>query len=254
MMSFIEMNFVELVILVVSAFLLGAIALWKRKSPAKLRNIPALAQLSHMLGLSVEDGTRLHISLGSGNLLDMRGGSALAGLAMLRHIAERTSVSDSPPVASAGDPLLGMLSQDTLQTGYKAANAAELYSHNTGRVAGLSPFGYAAGAMHISPNENVSANIMIGHFGPEAALIADAAERGNAAIIGASDNLAGQSVLFANTQDALVGEELFAAGAYLGAGASHTASLTLQDLFRWLIILALLGGAAAKLVISMGIM
>ena len=247
------MGFLELIIFAVSAILLGVITLWKRKAPAKLREIPALAQLYRMLGLSVEDGTRLHVSLGSGSLLEGHGGSALAGLAMLRHVAERTSVGDAPPLASAGDPMLGLLSQDTLQSGYKAAGAADLYSHNTGRVAGLTPFGYAAGAMHISPNENVSANIVIGHFGSEVALIADAAERGNAAVIGASDNLAGQAVLFANTQEALVGEELFAAGAYLGAGASHVAGLTLQDIFRWLIILALLGGAAAKLVSSIGV-
>ncbi len=246
------MNFIELGILAVAAILLGAITLWKRRSPAKLRDIPALARLQRILGLSVEDGTRLHVSLGSGNLLDMRGGSALAGFAALRYIAERTSVSDAPPVASAGDSVLGMLSQDTLQAGYNAAGAGDLYSHTTGRVAGLSPFGYAAGAMHIPQNENVSANLMIGHFGPEVALLADAAERESAVLIGASDNLAGQAVLFASTQDALIGEELFATGAYLGAGASHAAGLTVQDIFRWLVILALLGGAAAKFVVSMG--
>ena len=237
---------IELIILVFSAFLLFVITLWKRKSPAKLREIPALAQLYRMLGLSVEDGTRLHISLGSGSLMDMRGGSALAGLAMLRHITEHTSVSDKPPVASAGDPVLGLLSQDTLQAGYQAAGVEELYSPTAGRVTGLSPFGYAAGAMHIPQYENVSVNIMIGHFGPEVALLTDAAERENVTIIGASDNLAGQAVLFANTQDALIGEELFSAGAYLGAGASHAASITVQDILRWIIIIALLVGAVFK--------
>jgi hypothetical protein len=237
---------VELAVLVLSALLLGGITFWKRKSPARLRDIPALTQLYRMLGVSVEDGTRLHVSLGYGNLLDMRGGSALAGLSMLRRIAERASVGDAPPVASAGDSLLGLLSQDTLQAGYKNVGAADLYSHTTGRVTGVSPFGYAAGAMRISPDENVSANILIGHFGPEVALLADAADRGNAAVIGASDNLAGQAVLFASTQNPLVGEELFATGAYLGAGASHAASLTLQDIFRWVIILILIGGAFAR--------
>ncbi len=246
------MSFMELIILSVGAILLGVIGFWKRKSPAKLRDLPALNNLKRILGLSVEDGTRLHVSLGSGSLFDLRGGSALAGLAMLRQIAERTSVSDAPPIASAGNPVLGMLSQDTLQSGYKAAGVGDLFSYNTGRVAGLSPFGYAAGAMHIPQNENVSANIMIGNFGPEAALLTDAAERENAVLVGASDNLAGQAVLFANTQDALVGEELFAAGAYLGAGPLHEASLTLQDVLRWVIILALLGGAAARFVVSMG--
>jgi hypothetical protein len=52
--------------------------------------------------------------------------------------------------------------------------------------------------------------------------------------------------LYAGSQDALIGEELFAAGAYLGAESSHAASLTVQDILRWLVILALLGGAALK--------
>ena len=241
------MKILELAILAVSAILLLTITLWKRKSPAKLRDIPALTRLFRTLGLSVEDGTRLHISLGRGSFLDSRGGSGLAGLAVLRYIAERTSVSDEPAVASAGDPALGLLAQDTLQAGYQAAGVEELYVPTTGSVSGLTPFGYAAGAMNISQNENVSTNIMLGHFGPEAALLAEASDRENITVIGASDDLAGQAVLFANTQDALIGEELFAAGAYLGAGASHTASLTVQDILRWTIIVALLGGAFAKL-------
>lgn len=233
-------------ILIITAFLLLALTAWKKRSPARLRDIPAYTRLIRTLGLSIEDGTRLHISLGHGSLLDGRGGSALAGLAMLRIIAERTSTSDKPAVASAGDPPLGLLTQDTLQAGYQAAGVEELYVPTTGRVTGLSPFSYAAGAMNISKNENVSANILIGHFGPEAALITDTSDREHVTLIGASDNLAGQSVLFASTDEALIGEELFGAGAYLGAGASHTASLTVQDILRWLIILALLGGTAAK--------
>lgn len=238
---------IELIIIAVSALLLFVITLWRRRSPANnLREIPAFTRLYRTLGLSMEDGTRLHISLGRGSLLDAHGGSALAGLAMLRHIIELTSVSDKPSVASAGDPALGLLAQDTLQAGYQAAGVEELYVSTTGRVTGLSPFGFAAGAMNISQNENVSANIMIGHFGSEAALLAEASDRESVVMIGASDDLTGQSVLFANTQDALIGEELFAAGAYLGAGASHLASLTVQDILRWLVILTLLGGAAAK--------
>lgn len=243
----------ELIIIGVSAFLLFVITLWKRRSPANLREIPALTFLYRTLGLSMEDGTRLHISLGQGGLLNARGGSALAGLALLRHIAERTSVSDKPSVASSGDSTLGLLTQDTIQAGYQAAGVEELYVPTTGRVTGLSPFSYAAGAMYISQNEAVSANIMIGHFGAEAALLTEASDRENISIIGASDDLAGQAVLFANTQDALIGEELFATGAYLGAGASHLASLTVQDILRWFIILAILGGVAVKFLTFFGI-
>jgi hypothetical protein len=237
---------VEIGIIGFSAFLLLVISLWKRRSPAKLRELAALTNLYRMIGLSVEDGTRLHISLGHGGLLDASGGAALAGLAALRNIAEKTSVSDRPPVATAGDPALGLLTQDTLQAGYQAAGASELYTPATGRVTGLSPFGFAAGAMHITQNENVSANILIGHFGTEVALLTEASDRENVVVIGASNDLAGQSVLYASSQDVLIGEELFAAGAYIGAGASHAASLSVQDILRWIIVIGLIVGAFFK--------
>jgi hypothetical protein len=235
-----------LLLLLASAFLLLVVTLLKRRSPVHLRDIPAFTRLSRSLGLSVEDGTRMHISLGHGNLLDPRGGSALAGLAMLRVIAERTSASDKPAVASAGEAAIGLLTQDSIQAGYQAAGASDFYIPTTGRVTGLTPFGYAAGAMQIIRDEDVSANVLVGHFGPEIALLTESADRENQTMIGASDNLSGQAVLFASTQDALIGEELFAAGAYLGTGASHAASLVVQDILRWLILLALLGGALAK--------
>ncbi|MCC7117392.1 MAG: hypothetical protein IT310_02615 [Anaerolineales bacterium] len=237
---------IEIAIFAFAAFLLLILTFWKRKSPAVLRELPALARLQRAIGVSVEDGSRLHVSLGQGGLLNAQGGSALAGLAALRIISERTSVSDKPPVASAGDPLLGLLTQDTLQAGYHAAGVDELYAPTSGRITGLGPFGFAAGAMPITANENISANLLLGHFGVEAGLLTEAAERESVQLIGASDNLAGQSILFASAQDALIGEELFAAGAYIGAGPSHTASLTVQDLLRLIVILALLGGAFLK--------
>lgn len=239
---------IALGLLVFAGFLLGVVTLWKRRSPSYLREIPAFSRLIRALGLSIEDGKRLHISLGHGSLLDAQGGSAFAGLALLRKIAERTSVSDMPSIASAGDPALGLLTQDTLQAGYKAAGVEDAYVHTMGRVTGLTPFSYAAGAMHIAQNENVSTNIMVGHFGPEVGLIADSSERISVPLVGASDDLTGQSVLFAASQETLIGEELFASRAYLDADPVHSASLTVQDIFRWLIILALLGGAAAKFV------
>lgn len=235
-----------LLILVGSALLLLALTMWRRRSPGVLREAPAFARLSRALGLSVEEGTRLHIALGHGSLLDPRGAPAFAGLAMLSILAERTAVSDKPAIASAGDPALGLLAQDSIQAGYQAAGARDLYLPTTGRVSGLSPFGYAAGAMQITHDEDVAATVMVGHFGPEAALLTEAADRNHQTVIGGSDNLNGQAVLFASAQDPLIGEEIFAAGAYLGAGASHHASLAVQDTLRWLIILVVLAGAAAK--------
>jgi hypothetical protein len=237
-----------LIVVVIAALLLLAFTALRRRSPAVLRRIEAFERLNRAIGLAVEEGTRLHISLGRGNLLTARGGSALAGLAMLRRLAERTSVSDRPPIATSGDASLSILSQDTLRAGYQAAGADDQYRLHTGRLSGLTPFAYAAGTIPITRDENVSANIVIGDLGAEAALLAEAADRQDAHLIAASDNLSAQSVLYASAQDPLIGEELFASGAYVGAGASHEASLQAQDVLRWLVILAILAGALLKLV------
>ena len=237
---------IALIIFLVAAVLLLAFTFLRRKSPAVFRKIEAHERLNRAVGLAVEGGTRLHVSIGRGNLFTARGGSALAGLAMLRRLSERTSLSDHPPVVTSGDASLAILSQDTLQSGYRAAGAEDQYRFTTGRLTGLTPFAFAAGTIPIMRDEKVSANVIIGDLGPEAALLADAADNENADLIAASDNLAAQSVLYASSQEPLIGEELFAAGAYLGAGKSHEASLQVQDLLRWLIILAILGGAALK--------
>jgi hypothetical protein len=237
-------------LLVVTAILFVGFTFWRRRSStaASLRLIDAYERLNRSVGLAVENGTRLHISLGRGNFFTARGGSALAGLAMLRRLSERTSVSDRPPVVTSGDASLAILSQDSLQSGYQAAGAQDQYRFTTGRLTGLTPFSYAAGALPAIHDENVSANIVIGDLGTESGLLAEAADRENTSLIAASDDLSAQSVFFASSQDPLIGEELYAAGAYVGAGASHEASLYVQDILRWLIILAILLGSLLKLV------
>jgi hypothetical protein len=239
---------IELVLVLFSAVLLLMLTIWKRKSPAKFRSIPAFTRLYHAIDLSIEDGTRLHISIGRGDLLASRAASGFAGLGLVRDVAERSSVSDKPMVATAGDPVLAILSQDTIRTGYEAAGVAELFPPTSGRLGGMSPYGYAAGTMPVVRDENVSANVLIGSFGSEVALLAEAAERENVLTVAATDDLAAQSVLFASAQEPLIGEEVFAASAYLGAHATHTASLTVQDILRWMVILLLLAGSALKLV------
>ena len=234
-------------LMIFAAALLVGLTLWRRRSPGSFRLIDAYERLNRSIGLAVENGTRLHISLGRGNLFTTRGGSALAGLAMLRRLAERTSVSDRPPIVTSGDASLAILSQDTLQSGYRAAGTEDQYRFSTGRLTGLTPFSYAAGTVSTIHDENVSANIFMGDFGTESALLVEASDRENANLIAASDNLSAQAVFYASAQEPLIGEELFAAGAYVGAGASHEASLNVQDILRWLIILAIIIGAGLKI-------
>ena len=104
-----------LALVLFAGILLLVFTVIKRKSPPVFRDIAALARVRRAAGMAVEDGMRLHISLGRGGLLTRNGAAGLAGLALLHQLSEQTSVSDRPPIASSGDPALSILSQDTLK-------------------------------------------------------------------------------------------------------------------------------------------
>jgi len=240
-------------IIFLSAVLMGALVALRRKSPPAFREIPAFTRLRRAIGRVVEDGTRLHVSLGRGALITPQSASAMAGLTLLRRLAELTSAGDQPPIATSGDATLAILSQDTLRTASQASGQG-VYDPAAGRLTGLTPFSYAAGAVSAIRDENISTNVLLGNFGVEAALLAEAAERANTFTLAASDNLAAQAVLYASAQEPLIGEELYAAGAYMDAGPVHAASLTVQDILRWMIIVVILVGALIQLLRAVGIL
>ena len=235
-------------LVILAAVLLLALTFIKRKSPPAFREIAALTRLKRAAGLAVEDGTRLHVSLGRGGLVSPRGAASLSALALLRQIGEQTSISDRPPVATSGDPVLAALSQDTLQAACQSAGVEELFQPTSGRLGGLTPFSYAAGAMTVARQEQVSTDVLVGDFGAEVGLLTEASERENATLIAATSEPSAQSILFASATEPLVGEELFAAPAYIGNDPAQRASLQAQDILRWLVILALLAAAGMKMV------
>jgi hypothetical protein len=181
-------------------------------------------------------------------LLGPQAASALIGLSIAERVSQLSSLSDRPPMITGGDGTLGILSQDTLRAGFQTANALEDFEPTRGRVTGLTPFSYAVGAISTIHDENVSANILAGHFGPEVALITDAIEQQKSFSLAGSDSLTGQAVLYATTQEPLIGEELFASGAYLQVNPIHAASLRTQDVLRWILAGGLVLGALLRLV------
>lgn len=207
-----------------------------RKRKVVLRTIPALQRARRALGLSVEDGSRIHLSIGKASIFSPTNASALVGLSTLERVAQLSLVSDRPPVATSGEGTLAVLSQDTLQAAYRIANVPEQYDPERGRLTGATPMSYIAGALPVIHQERISANLFVGNFGPEVGLMASASEHENAFSLGASDALDAQAVLYVTAEETLIGEELFATPAYLQAGPIYQTSLRVQDILRWVVI------------------
>jgi hypothetical protein len=238
-----------LVIAILAIVSLVVFTFYFRKRPLRgLRSIAAYSRLKQAIGLAVENGSCLHVSIGKGGLNTPQGAAGLVGLTVLDRIAHYSFMSDHPPIASSGDGSLSILSQDTLCATYRDGNVPELFDPNKARLTGPTPLSYIAGAMPFLKDEDVSVNVLTGNFGPEIALLLDASDRQNSFSMAATDSLPAQSVLYAMANEPLIGEELYAVGAYLQAGASHSASLRTQDILRWLVVFATIAGAVLKLI------
>jgi hypothetical protein len=240
-------------ILGVGFIIIAAVALFVLAVPLRsrvrrvFRVIPGMLRLRRAIGLTVEDGKRLHVSLGQSSMTGTSSAAGLVALSTLERIASLSMISDRPPIATSGEGSLSILSQDKLRVAYRDSNAIEQYDPDRGRLGGVTPLSYVAGTLPVMRDEQVAGNILVGSFGPEVGLMADAANQTHAFALAATDSLPGQAVLFATAEEPLIGEELFAVPAYLQASVFHQASLQVQDILRWLVIVIILAGIVLKI-------
>lgn len=228
--------------------LVGVYFISEKKKGIILREIGAFQYLRRAIGLSVEEGKRIHLALGWGNLFAEPFSSGLIGLSILERLSRVALFSDKPPIATSGNGGLMLLSQDTISHSYRSFRLTGENKIYSGQLIGVTPFSYAIGAPLLIKDESVSVNVLLGHFSTELGLILDASERQNNLSIGGSDDLAAQAVFYGVANFPLIGEEMYAAGAYLGSNEMHKASIKVQDYFRWGIISFILIGIVLKLI------
>jgi hypothetical protein len=238
-----------LVILLFLILLLVGLSFLERRHPARFRRVRSFEELGKAVERSVETGERVHLSLGTGSLIGAELAPGLAGLTLLDRVASATSMSDMPVVVTTGDGALGILAQDTLRSAYQRVGEPRRYEAMAGRVIGLTPFSYAAALPPVLSSEDVSVHLLLGSFGTEGPLAAHFGDRQEAFVFGGTDDVPSQALLYATTDDPLIGEEVFATGAYLDVGPLHSASLRAQDLLRAAIVLAIIIGT---LVVTFG--
>jgi hypothetical protein len=155
---------------------------------------------------------------------------------MLQKMISSASTGDRPPVVTTGEPSLAILAQDTIKSAYQEIGLIDQYRPTYSQLTGLTPFSYAAGAIPIVRDQKSATSILIGSFGMEVALLTDGCERSGNKSLAGTDDITAQAILFATADEPLIGEELYAGGAYVEAGPMHIASLRAQDLIRWLLV------------------
>jgi hypothetical protein len=241
-------NMIAIGLLLLTAGLMVAYSLPKRAGgPRLFRSIQALRRTRRSIGLSVEEGTRIHVSIGKSSVINPNNASGFVGLNTVERISQFSMISDRPPIATSGDGSLSILTQDTMRSAYKAGNVQDQYNHDMGRLTGPTPFSYIAGAIPVMRDETVSTNILVGSFGPEVGLLLDTPGKKRSFTVAGSESLSAQSVMYAAADEPLIGEEVFAVPAYLQGSTMQQASLRAQDILRLVLVIALVVGAVLKI-------
>ena len=218
----------------------------RERGKPPLRPIPGYDALEDYLGQASEGGRSVHVSLGTGGIGTSVTAESLAGLTVLEHIADHTAVTGLQTVVTICDPSLLPVAQDVLRSACTAQGYAEAYDPAYVRFISPDKVAYAAGVMDILSNARVACNVMVGSFGDEFLLMSEAGAREGAGQVGGTASPYILPFVYASVDHALIGEEMFAAGAYLLEKTHHLASLATQDWVRTAVIVAIVIGIVIR--------
>jgi len=228
-------------ILILLALLLGPVLYYIRVAKNKdifIRRIPGIDAVDEAIGRSVELGRPLSFTSG------LTGVSPLlyACLGVLRYIGRKAAIYKSRLFVPCNDPEALALTEATLQNAYRSEGRFAQYDSTMIRFLSQEQFAYAAGYQGLIHRENVGGAFLFGRFAAESLILAESAQQIGAVQVAATISSA-QIPFFITTCDhTLIGEELYAAGAYLSKDPVQVGSLRGQDIAKLVIVILIILG------------
>lgn len=247
------------------AFLVGLIALivfgvlqfwfiasFRAGRRPRFRAISAYRMLRGQMGRAIESGRELHVSIGTGGVSGEDTATTLAGLAVAEYLADEAATSGIAPIVTTADATGLIVAEDALRRPYIRQGDLSDYPRWSARLPALNATQYAAATMDYLNHEPVLANIMSGVFSSEIALIDQAAYNNDLTQLSGSADPRALAVMMTATDNLLVGEEMYAAKAYLRVQLPHLASLRAADVVRILVVVAIIVLLVISLITGLG--
>ncbi|MBT3342558.1 MAG: hypothetical protein HN712_17350 [Gemmatimonadetes bacterium] len=216
------------------------LSIWlARHKDLYIRRIAGLEAIDEALGRATEMGKAVFFVHG---LREMDKISTIAAVNILGRIARKTAEYDTLLKVTSYDPVVMSVSQETVKEAYLEMGRPDAYNEDNIFVAGTDQFSYAAAVEGMMVREKPAAHIMMGYFYAESLLLAETGAMTGAIQIAGTDAFT-QLPFFVTTCDyTLMGEELYAASAYLSREPRLLGSLKGQDIGKAFLIVALVLG------------
>jgi len=212
-----------------------------RRRDLYIRRIAGLEALDEALGRATEMGKSVLFIHGLKGMSDI---PTIAAVNILGRVARRTARFDTDLRVANVDPVVMSVSQEVVKEAYIEAGRPDAFNPDSVFIAGTEQFSYATAVAGIMVRERPAAHIMMGYFYAESLLLAETGSTTGAIQIAGTDAYT-QLPFFVTTCDyTLMGEELYAASAYLSKEPKLLGSLKGQDMGKALIIALLIVGTA----------
>ena len=212
-----------------------------------LRRIPGLDAVEEAVGRATEMGRPVLYLTGSGELGGGGDPSSLATIAatvILGEVAKRTASYGTDLKVPHRAPIVMAICQEMVRESYLATGRPDAYKDDTNFFITRDQFAYTAAVDGMMLREKPAANFFMGYYYAESLLLAETGATTGAIQIAGTD-AEHQLPFFVTTCDyTLIGEELYAASAYLSREPALVGTLRAQDIGKGVLLLAMLSGVA----------
>jgi len=201
----------------IAMFLFGGLILYFIYSARKgkelfIRKIAGLQAVDDAVGRATEMGKPILYSLGLGFVEDI---ATIASLNILSEVAKKCAKYDTQLICPNNRPIVYTVAREIVKEAYTEVGRPDAFDPDSVYFLTDSQFAYAAGVSGIMVREKPATNFFIGYFYAESLILAETGASTGAIQIAGTDSLSQLPFFITACDYTLIGEELYAASAYI---------------------------------------
>jgi hypothetical protein len=215
------------------AFLLILRRRARRGDMPHLRRLPGIDAIEEAIGRATEMGRPVLFIPGLNDIDDIQ---TLAGINILSHVAYIAAEYDTPLIVATRRSVTLTICEETVKQAALAAGRPEVYIPNNMRYLSDDQFAFTAGVNGIMLRERPASCIYQGCFYSESLILAETGFVSGAIQVAGTAQISQLPFFVAACDYTLIGEEFFAASAYLSHDADILASVVAADWLKRLVL------------------